>query len=175
MYFLMEITVFLRYSSYVVMIVQCHQATLTTHGVTLMLLCSLIFVPCCGKRPEGLGVVDGKLTPCPRSPNCVSSQSQDGDHHVKPFEYDGSLIQAKERLLKVIKAMDRVRITTVEDDYVHAEFTSRVFRFVDDVEFYFDRDQNFIHVRSASRVGYSDLGANRKRVEKIRRVFLSPD
>lgn len=175
MYFLMEITVFLRYSLYVVMIVQFDQATLTTHGVTLMLSLALIFVPCCGKRPEGLGVVDGKLTPCPRSPNCVSSQSQDADHHVKPFEYDGSLIQAKQRLLEVIEAMDRVRITTVEDDYVHAEFTSRVFRFVDDVEFYFDRDHKVIHMRSASRVGYSDLGANRKRVEKIRQAFVSPD
>ena len=157
------------------MTLQFDQATVTTRGATLVLSFALILLPCCGKRPERLGVVDGKLAPCPSSPNCVSSQSQDGDHHVKPFEYAGSLIQAKEKLLEVIRAMDRVKITTVEDDYVHAEFTSRIFRFVDDVEFYFDRDQNVIHVRSASRVGYSDLGANRKRVEKIRRAFVPHD
>jgi uncharacterized protein (DUF1499 family) len=154
---------------------QFDQTMLTTHGVTLMLSVSLILFPCCGKRPEGIGVVEGKLAPCPSSPNCVSSQSQDAEHHVKPIKYDGSLIQAKERLLEVIKAMDRVKITTVEDDYVHAEFTSRVFRFVDDVEFYFDRDHKVIHVRSASRVGYSDLGANRHRVQKIRQALVSPD
>ena len=157
------------------MIVQVYQTMTTTHGVTLMLSLALIPFPCCGKRPEGLGVVERRLAPCPGSPNCVSSQSQDADHHIKPFEYDGALIQAKERLLEVIQAMDRVKITAVEDDYVHAEFTSRVFRFVDDVEFYFDRDHKVIHVRSASRVGYSDLGANRKRVEKIRQALVSPD
>lgn len=153
------------------MTVQCDETMLATHGVALIVAVALFLLPCCGKRPEGLGVVDGRLTPCPSSPNCVSSQSQDADHHVKPFQYKGSFIEAKARLLQVIEGMARVRVRAVEDDYVRAEFTSRVFRFVDDVEFYFDRDHKVVHVRSASRVGYSDLGVNRRRVEKIRQAL----
>jgi uncharacterized protein (DUF1499 family) len=153
------------------MTVQCHETMLTTHGVTLMLAVALFVLPCCGKRPKGLGVVDGRLTPCPGLPNCISSQSQDANHRVEPFQYEGSLIQAKARLLQVIEGMARVKITAVEDHYIHAEFTSKIFRFVDDVEFYFDRDHKIIHVRSASRVGYSDLGVNRRRVEKIRQAL----
>jgi uncharacterized protein (DUF1499 family) len=69
--------------------------------------------------------------------------------------------------------MRDAEVITETENYIHATFTSRIFRFVDDVEFYFMRDAPVIHVRSASRVGYSDLGVNRKRVEKIRQAFKS--
>ena len=80
---------------------------------------------------------------------------------------------AMERLIEVIQGMKRCRIITMGDHYVHAEFTSAFFRFVDDVEFYFDSEAKIIDMRSASRIGYSDFGVNRQRMEKIRSLFNS--
>jgi uncharacterized protein (DUF1499 family) len=128
---------------------------------------------CSGTMPK-LGVVDSKLMPCPKSPNCVSSQAHDEKHHIEPIKYSGSQQMAHDRLLQVIKKEKRTEILTDQEDYIHVEFTSALFRFVDDVEFYFPKEkagQAVIHVRSASRVGYSDLGANRKRIEHIRSEF----
>lgn len=123
------------------------------------------------KGETGLGVKDGMLSPCPASPNCVSSQSEDRAHHIEPFRFSGSLDEAREALLSVIRSEKRTRVITETDDYIHAEFRSLIFRFVDDVEFYFDGATKTIHVRSASRVGHSDLGVNRKRVERLRELF----
>lgn len=128
---------------------------------------------CSSKRLNTIGIRDGKLAPCPKSPNCVSSMEEKSDeqHYIEPFYYSDTDDEAKKRLIETIKTMKRTRITTEEENYIHAEFTSALFRFVDDVEFYFDRANNTIHVRSASRVGRSDLGVNRKRVETIRAAF----
>lgn len=114
---------------------------------------------------------NGKLRPCPASPNCVSSQSSDQDHFIEPLTYQDSRARAKERLIAVIQAMDRARIIELEDDYLHAEFTSALLRFVDDVEFHFPAEAKVIEVRSASRLGYYDFGVNRRRVEQIRTEF----
>jgi uncharacterized protein (DUF1499 family) len=76
-----------------------------------------------------------------------------------------------ERLIGVIQGIKRCRIITMDDHYIHAEFTSAFFRFVDDVEFYFDSEAKIIHMRSASRIGYSDFGVNRERLEKVRSLF----
>ena len=118
-----------------------------------------------------LGVNEGKLSPCPESPNCVSSQSSDPSHYVEPLSYPDTQENAKNRLLKIIQSMSRSQIISTTDNYIHVEYTSLIFRFVDDVEFLFDGEQKLIHIRSASRVGYSDLGANRNRVETIRQKF----
>lgn len=112
-----------------------------------------------------------RLAPCPDSPNCVSSLSGDSDHRIEPLRYASSAEAARERLLDVLRSLPRVRIVTSEPTYIHAEFTSAVFRFVDDVEFRFGDQDKVIQVRSASRVGYYDFGANRRRVEEIRRQF----
>jgi uncharacterized protein (DUF1499 family) len=141
-------------------------------GYYWILLSSLILLQCSGTRPSGLGVVDGKLSPCPASPNCVSSQSQDKDHYIDPLHYQGVMIEARQRLLTVISSFPRTKITSLLDNYIHCEFQSTLFRFVDDVEFYIDNGTKTIHLRSASRVGYSDLGVNRKRIEKIRTKFI---
>ncbi|MDY6951224.1 MAG: DUF1499 domain-containing protein [Thermodesulfobacteriota bacterium] len=117
------------------------------------------------------GIFDGKLGPCPDSPNCVSSLSDDPSHFIEPLRYTGSQAAAKRGLLQVLMAMRGVKMITERENYVHVTVTSRLFRFVDDVEFYFVDDGPVIHVRSASRVGYSDLGVNRKRIEKIRKDF----
>jgi uncharacterized protein (DUF1499 family) len=141
--------------------------------ILLPMLCFAVLIGCTGTPPTNIGVKEGKLAACPSSPNCVSSQSQaeDKEHYIQPLHYAGSRDEAKAALISVIESMKRARIITVRDDYVYAEFTSRIFRFVDDVEFYFDDATKTIHVRSASRLGHSDLGVNRKRIETIRLLF----
>jgi uncharacterized protein (DUF1499 family) len=137
------------------------------------LIISVLLTGCSGSRPTNLGIRDGKLAPCPESPNCVSSQSTDKKHFIKPLSYDGSLAEARGKLVSIIQTMKRSRIISQEDTYIHAEFTSALFRFVDDTEFYFDDRAKTIHMRSASRIGYSDLGVNRKRIETIRSKFTA--
>ncbi|QDV48893.1 DUF1499 domain-containing protein [Gimesia fumaroli] len=121
--------------------------------------------------PENLGVTDRRLSPCPDSPNCVCSQDTSASHEIGPLSYSGSQSDALQHLTEILNKQPRCQIITQEGDYLHAEFRSLCFRFVDDVEFLFDSRQNVIHVRSASRVGYSDMGANRKRMETIRQMF----
>lgn len=126
-----------------------------------------------GDRPDRLGIENGHLTPCPQSPNCVSSESLDVDHQIDPLTYEGTVQETFEKLKMVIETMDNAEIITAENPYLYAEFTIPVFGFVDDVEFYLDSEQHQIQVRSASRLGESDLGVNRRRVETIRAMFES--
>jgi len=121
-----------------------------------------------GERPSNLGVTNGSLATCPASPNCVSSQSQDSKHRLEPLSYAGSAAEAMQQLQAIIAALPRTEIIEATDDYLYVEFTSALMGFVDDVEFYIDSDANLIQVRSASRLGESDLGVNRKRIEAIR-------
>ena len=116
-----------------------------------------------GKRPNNLGVSDGKLTPCPGTPNCVNSQSDDPQSKIEPLPS----VSIPE-LQKVIEGMERTTIVESTDNYLYAEFKTKLMGFVDDVEFYLDKQENVVHVRSASRLGKSDLGLNRKRIEEIR-------
>ncbi|WP_246032175.1 DUF1499 domain-containing protein [Leptospira fluminis] len=136
----------------------------------------LVVASCTGTRPTNLGVRDGKLAPCPSSPNCVSSQVANSDetHFISSYEYKNKPEDAKKKLVAAIQSLPRTLIITEKPDYVYAEFTSFTMRFVDDVEFYFAPDQKTIHIRSASRLGHSDLGVNRKRMEKIRELFSAP-
>jgi uncharacterized protein (DUF1499 family) len=126
------------------------------------------FGGCSGTRPVTLGVKDGKLLPCPATPNCVSSQSSDKEHFIEPLKYTSSTAEAVADLRKIVQQMKRAVIVAETGNYLHVEFTSALWRFVDDVEFSFEEGAHVIQVRSASRVGNSDLGVNRKRVEKIR-------
>jgi len=132
---------------------------------------SIFAIGCTGVRPSDLGVKEGRLAPCPASPNCVSSQSREKEHAIEPILFTGEVAKAHEELERVIFGMKRSVIIAETDNYIHAEFTSALFRFVDDVEFWFDEKGSQIHVRSASRLGYSDLGVNRKRVESIRSLW----
>jgi uncharacterized protein (DUF1499 family) len=138
---------------------------------TFVLLLTLVVFGCAAARPASLGIADGRLSPCPNSPNCVSSQGPDKAHLIEPMRYETTEQQAKDRLVKVIQAMKRSKIITSSDHYIHAEFTSAFFRFIDDAEFYFDDTVKTIHMRSASRIGYSDFGVNRKRMEEVRSGF----
>ncbi|MGF1496405.1 MAG: DUF1499 domain-containing protein [Elainellaceae cyanobacterium] len=127
-----------------------------------------------GKRPTNLGVKDGKLAVCPASPNCVNSQSPAADekHSIEPLPLETTPAEAIAQLKTAIEGMERTKIITASDDYLYAEFTSAIMGFVDDVEFYADSEAGVIHVRSASRLGESDLGVNRKRIEAIRAQFV---
>jgi len=121
-----------------------------------------------------LGINNGELTPCPKTPNCVNSQAVGEKQYIQPIRYAGTQQEARARLLQILDSLKRTKILTAQENYIRAEFTSTLFRFVDDVEFYFPEEhagETVIHVRSASRIGYSDLGANRKRIERIRSKF----
>jgi uncharacterized protein (DUF1499 family) len=113
------------------------------------------------------------LPPCPKSPNCVSTQSLDAGHRMEPLPYK-DLEETRARLLALLAEKKNARVVTVEPTYVHAEFRSALFRFVDDVEFLFDDKARRLHFRSASRLGRSDFGVNRKRMEEIVRELTAP-
>ncbi|MBW4422003.1 MAG: DUF1499 domain-containing protein [Myxacorys californica WJT36-NPBG1] len=120
-----------------------------------------------GKQPTTLGVRDGRLAPCPATPNCVCSQDSDPGHSIEPLKLS-SPDSAIADLKRIIQALPKTKIVEESNDYLYAQFTSKLMGYVDDVEFYVDRAANVIHVRSASRLGKSDLGVNRKRIELIR-------
>ena len=126
-----------------------------------------------GKQPQDLGVNNGQLKACPSTPNCVSSQAPNSDkeHAIAPFTYSGSATDAINRLKTIIEGMERSKINEVSDNYLYAEFSSKIMGFVDDVEFYAPPGESVIHTRSAARLGKSDLGVNRKRTEEIRSQF----
>jgi len=122
-------------------------------------------------KPKNLGANNGRLAPCPGSPNCVSTQSADSQHAIDAIVYDGTPEDAMRKLKAVIAVIPRMEIIAETESYLHAEATSLIFRFRDDVEFVIDRQAKVIHFRSASRVGHSDLGTNRVRMEEIRKGF----
>lgn len=106
---------------------------------------------------------------CPNSPNCVSSRADEAkDKYVDPIIYSGDLSKIKNQLEKTMEAFSGVKYEKKEDNYWHLVFTTPILRFKDDIEFVFDDTKKQIMVRSASRVGYYDLGANRKRIDKIK-------
>ncbi len=121
-----------------------------------------------GSPPDNLGIHDGHLTNCPSSPNCVVSQNGDATHAIAPIPYQVDLATARETLLKVLSVVPRTTIVEQTDNYIRVESESRIMGFIDDAEFYFPADQNVIEMRSASRLGESDLGVNRRRLEQIR-------
>lgn len=147
---------------------------LTAAGMIRALLCAALLglIPACsGEKPSTLGVTDGKFAPCDDSPGCLSTQAQDGERRVEPLLYTGSRDQARGKLVALLRGMPRSSIVSNTDEYVHAAFVSGLFRVIDDVEFSFDDTRKIIHLRSSSRCSWLDLGANRKRVERIRRLF----
>ena len=120
------------------------------------------------RRPDNLGVKDGRLAPCRRTPNCVSSQADpaDREHYVDAIPFRGDAMTA---VRKAVEALPRTTIISSTSNYLYAEFRSKLLGYVDDVEFFFDGD--VIQVRSASRLGRRDFGVNRSRVEQLRRLI----
>jgi uncharacterized protein (DUF1499 family) len=117
------------------------------------------------------GVSQMSLPACPDSPNCVSSLSKEKAHYIKPLSYADTPQQAWQRLQAAVLAGTRVTLVKDTGEYLHAEIKSLIFRFTDDVEFLLVDKDKLIHLRSASRTGYSDFGVNRRRIEQIRARF----
>ncbi|SJM96234.1 conserved exported hypothetical protein [Crenothrix polyspora] len=111
-----------------------------------------------------------RLAPCLNSPNCVSSQANQLDerHYIAPFKIKGTPEAAWLMLRTTLKKHDRTIITHETATTLHAEAVSLVFSFVDDIDIILDANAGLIHIRSASRVGHSDFGVNRKRIEALR-------
>lgn len=121
-----------------------------------------LFSACAGEPPQNIGVNEGQLANCPDSPNCVCSFETRESHYIAPLNAELDTIEA------IVLTMPGANIVRADNNYLQVEFTSRIMGFVDDVEFLYDPASSLTHVRSASRVGYSDLGVNRKRIETIR-------
>jgi uncharacterized protein (DUF1499 family) len=130
----------------------------------------LLIVLSCVSNPPKVQLVDGRLRACPKSPNCVSSESESAASRIDPLTFQGPPEKAWGNLKETLGEMGG-KIQAEHDGYLWGTFTSKVFRFVDDVEFRMVSTDGVIHVRSGSRVGYSDLGVNRRRVEKLRAIF----
>jgi uncharacterized protein (DUF1499 family) len=124
-----------------------------------------------GTRPDNLGVKDGRFAPCKPTPNCVSSQADpaDSEHYIAPIVYRGTM----DALRRAVESMQRATVIKEEGNYLYAEYKSALMGYVDDVELLLDESARLVHVRSASRLGRSDFGVNRKRIEELRTLIGS--
>jgi uncharacterized protein (DUF1499 family) len=141
-------------------------------SISLLVIIALFILGIMSHSGQAHGLVEGRLKPCPDKPNCVSSEFvSDAKHYIEPLVYSaGEAERVMPRLKKIIVEMGG-SIQVEETDYLAATFTSSVFRFVDDLELRIDTGQKTIHLRSASRVGHGDGGANRKRVGLLKNHF----
>jgi len=139
--------------------------------ISLCFLCCFAFCGCATSGRVRSGVSEGKLLECPKAPKCVSTQSEDERHRMEPIRFSGSVKDARSSIISIIKGMKNSEIITVHENYVYAQFKSSVFRFIDDVEFYFDGEEKLIHFRSSARFGYYDWKVNRKRMEYVVEEF----
>lgn len=138
--------------------------------ILLLVSCVLLALMSLISREPKTGLVAGRLRACPDSPNCVVSENETPASRVEPLSFEGDPRQAWDALRRAVEHGGG-SIREDRNGYLWATFTSRIFRFVDDVEFRMDETRGAIHLRSASRAGYSDFGVNRKRVEKLRVAF----
>lgn len=122
------------------------------------------------KRPDNLGLKDGRLAPPRRTPNSVSSQADpaDAEHYIAPIPFKGDAAAAMAAVRKAVEGMEGATVIRQDGGYLYAEYRTKVLRFVDDVEFVHDGKAGVIHVRSSSRLGRRDFGVNRARVEALR-------
>lgn len=142
--------------------------------IAVVLISITLLFGCSSTKPL-LGINEGKLAPCPSTPNCLNSQvSGDDTHQIDSIVYPGTLSEAHTALVQILESEDHAKTIESESNYIHVEYTSTFFQFVDDVEFYLVEerpDKTQIHIRSASRIGRSDFGVNRTRIERIRGKF----
>ncbi len=142
--------------------------------IALLVVGFFVYVHYYNEQPNDLGVTDGLLKACPTSPNCVSSQAErsDDEHYVESIIYRDNRKDVQLSLESFLLNQGNARIVSSTLGYVHLEIKSKFIGYIDDVEFYLPEADSVIHVRSASRVGYSDVGVNRERIEQVR-AFLA--
>ena len=126
-----------------------------------------------GKVPANLGIHKGQFLGQRTKPNFVSSQSNDPQHSIDPIPFSGDLATCKFRMKGILQDLAACQIVKNEELYIHAEFRSNFFGFVDDLELYFDQEKEVIEVRSCARLGYKDFNVNRTRVDKIRGLLAN--
>jgi uncharacterized protein (DUF1499 family) len=147
-----------------------------TTKATLILIGGLLIMTthsgCAGSKPDSIGIHHNRLAACPASPNCVSSDAEDEKHRIAPFQLKGDPGQDWPKVPAAVRSLPRCRLITQTGTYLHAECRSRIFRFVDDLELLLDPASGIVAVRSASRLGYSDLRVNRRRIEALRSRLL---
>ena len=144
-----------------------------TAQLLLILILAVVLSPflfACGAQPPTAGLLGQSLRPCPDSPNCVSSETESGRARIEPLVYRNSMARAWRNLKQVLEETGG-KILTEESGYLRAVYTTPILRFKDDIEFRPAWEGKMIHLRSASRLGYWDLGVNRRRVERIRKSF----
>ena len=135
-------------------------------GLGLLVVIALALSSAQGRKAPSLGVTDARLSECPGTSNCVSSQATNPMQHVESLKLNGP--RAMARLRAALEELPRTRVVEARDGYLRVECRTLVFRWTDDLELWQDHEAGVVHVRSASRVGSSDLGANRRRVELLR-------
>lgn len=123
------------------------------------------------KPPNNLGITNGKLSPLPSTPNAVSSQTEDKERYVEPLVFKTDSKTTRTALKAMLSSFKNVNIVTESDYYIHAVSISGKMRYRDDLEFFIDTNQNIVHFRSGSRVGYSDMGLNRERYNQIKQIY----
>lgn len=146
-------------------------------GILYVFFLAVFTIVGCSSSAPVLGITDGKLTDCPSSPNCVNSQQEDSERHsIAPLAVGGDRSAVLPLIAKKIESMGGT-ITELQPNYLHAQFSSAVFGFIDDVEFLLTQrtkdEKNIVEVRSAARTGYYDFNVNRKRIEKIRAALAN--
>lgn len=129
-------------------------------------------------------LVNQKLIPCGKKPNCVSSEDSRETHSIAPLNFSVDVEKAKAALVSIIKEMEgeiviQKELKSTENNsgeiannlYIEAVFTSKFFKFKDDLALLLNTKENKISLRSASRVGYSDFKVNLKRTQRFRELF----
>lgn len=141
--------------------------------ILILILLNIILISCSATPPKNIGIQENQqLRPCPDKPNCVNSMSDNKTHMIEAFPFRKGIENSKDLIKKSISTIENAKLIREEDNYLYYEFTTPIMRFVDDVEFYFNMESNKIEFRSASRIGHSDLGLNRKRMENIRVRYM---
>ncbi|MCW9025351.1 MAG: DUF1499 domain-containing protein [Gammaproteobacteria bacterium] len=141
-------------------------------GIALIVVLYFIALSISSRKQPELGLLNNELRACPTSPNCICSEQPDNAAYIEPLLYTTTAAAAWERIKQAIVETGGV-ITGEQDGYLHAYYRTPLMRYIDDVELRLDESKQQIHIRSASRAGHSDLGANRQRVGQIREVFLA--
>ena len=134
----------------------------------LIVLALFLLTSCNVGNKSKLGIVDAQLTPCPSSPNCVSSDTISAEQKVMPFELTMPPTKAWDLLVEHVSQLPRTELVRQEPRYLYVECRSQFFGFVDDLEFHMRPEKKLVAIRSASRTGYYDFGVNRARIEKLR-------
>ena len=135
----------------------------------------MVTAGCSGKIPDTIGVRQSALADCPKTPNCVSTEALDGSHKIDPFRLKGDPGIKWPEVIRTASSLPRSKVIKSTDDYVHLECRSLVFRFVDDLELYLTSSEGLVSIRSAARLGKSDFGVNRERVELLRKMLKEKD